>query len=100
MPMNANKLVRKIDKIANVIMKKNYYGEGVYAEIAKITYDYFEGDYGDPICYVTIRFGRYEPEGKNNFDETARISINSGNNHYLKGILEIVLGASAVENLK
>lgn len=97
--MSVNRLTKKIDKIANAIMKEVYCGEGIYAEVTEITYDYFEADYDDPICYVTIRFGRYEPEGKNNFNETARISIGSGNNRYLKGILEVTLGALEVERL-
>lgn len=89
--MGRKELIRNVKTAAMEALTRNYKGN-LFCEINKICYEYWEDDYNDERCVIEIRYGRWEQDGKNNFEHTVELYDLDGKSYdYILGVIETVI---------
>jgi len=68
--------VKRFEKGLNKVLRKIYSGDGLYASVDKITYEYADFEDVKYIAVVSIEYGRYvEGDDDRNFNYQTRIEV-------------------------
>lgn len=89
--MGRKELIRNVKTATMEALTREYSGN-LFCEINQIRYEYWEDNYDDERSVVELRYGRWEKDGKNNFEYTVELYDLDGKSYdYILGVIDTII---------